>query len=144
MKISPEIVLLYKKIERIYLERQAFAQDENKSVITVEEIASHLASLYEKLRNSVDFKEVHLLRRYAIERNLKRRFILETLKPQIARGLIEDLIRSKYLPNNAILDSKVQEVEAIIAKYNELFNQLNEHYEMIVWSKRICRIILIG
>lgn len=129
MKISPEIVLLYKKIERIYLERQAFAQDENKNVISVEEIASHLASLYEKLRNSVDFKEVHLLRRYAIERNLKRRFILETLKPQIARGLIEDLIRSQYLPNNGIPESKVQEVENVLAKYNDLFIRLNEQYE---------------
>lgn len=129
MKISPEIVLLYKKIEQIYLERQAFAQDENKNVIVVDELASHLASLYEKLRNSVDFKEVHLLRRYAIERNLKRRFILEILKPQIARALIEDLIRAQYIPNSFILESKVQEVERVIAKYNSLFERLNENYE---------------
>ncbi len=129
MKISPEIVLLYKKIEYIYRQREAFAKDENKNVISVDEMASNLTSLYEKLRNSVDFKEVHLLRRYAIERNLKRRFILEILKPQIARALIEDLIRAKYIPNNGILESKVQEVERVIAKYNDLFELLNEHYE---------------
>lgn len=129
MKISPEVVLLYKKIEYIYRQREAFAQDENKNVIVVDEMASQLTSLYEKLRNSVDFKEVHLLRRYAIERNLKRRFILEILKPQIARSLVEDLIRAKYIPNSSILDSKVQEVEQVIAKYNDLFELLNEHYE---------------
>ena len=129
MKISPEIVLLFKKVELIYRQREVFAQDENKNVISLDEMASHLASLYEKLRNSVDFKEVHLLRRYAIERNLKRRFILEILKPQIARNLIEDLIRAQYIPNNGILESKVQEVEQVIAKYNDLFERLNEHYE---------------
>jgi hypothetical protein len=129
MKISSEIVLLFKRVERIYRQREAFAQDENKNVISVEEMASHLSSLYEKLRNSVDFKEVHLLRRYAIERNLKRRFILEILKPQIARNLIEDLVRGQYIPNNGIPESKVQEVEQVIAKYNDLFARLNEHYE---------------
>jgi hypothetical protein len=129
MKISPEIVLLYKKIEYIYRQKEAFVQDENKNVISVDEMASQLTSLYEKLRNSVDFKEVHLLRRYAIERNLKRRFILEILKPQIARGLIEDLIRAKYIPNNSILEAKVQEVEQVISKYNDLFELLNENYE---------------
>lgn len=129
MKISPEIVRLYRKVDKIYQYRQAIAEDENKSVIVVEDITSHLASLYERLRNSVDFKEVHLLRRYAIERNLKRRFVLEILKPQIARDLVEDLIRAKYLNNNEILENKIVEVESILAKYNALFEVLNELYQ---------------
>jgi len=87
MKISEEIVLLYKKLDRIYHRRELISQEENK--IEVEDITSHLASLYEKLRNSIDFKDAHLLRRFAIERNLKRRFILEMLKPQIAKSLLE-------------------------------------------------------
>lgn len=129
MKITPEIVRLFRKIDKIYKNRQATAADENKTVISVEEITSHLASLYERLRNSVDFKEVHLLRRYAIERNLKRRFVLEILKPQIAPDLVEDLIRAKYLNNNEILEGKIAEVESILAKYNALFEVLNELYQ---------------
>lgn len=129
MKISPSIVRLYHKVDKIYKARQAVIDDENKNVISVEEITSHLASLYEKLRNSVDFKEVHLLRRYSIERNLRRRFILEILKPQIALDVIEDLIRAKYLNNNEILETKIPEVEEIIAKYNNLFNVINELHE---------------
>ena len=129
MKISPSIVRLYHKIDKIYQGRQAVVDDENKNVISVEEITSHLASLYEKLRNSVDFKEVHLLRRYSIERNIKRRFVLEILKPQNALDLIEDLIRAKYLNNNEISESKIPEVEGIIAKYNDLFEVINELHE---------------
>lgn len=129
MKITPEIVRLYRKVDRIYKNRQAIEDDENKTVISVEEITSHLASLYERLRNSVDFKEVHLLRRYAIERNLKRRFVLEILKPQIAPDLVADLIRAKYLNNNEILEGKIDEVKSILAKYNALFEVLNDLYQ---------------
>jgi len=126
MKISEEIILLYKKLEQIYKKRTLLAQEEN--LIEVEEIASHFSALYEKLRNTVDFKEVHLLRRFAIERNIKRRFIMESLKPNIARALIEDLVRSRYLPNKIIPEYRVGQVERIIEKYNELFLLMNDMY----------------
>ncbi|MBT4209945.1 MAG: hypothetical protein HOE19_03470 [Candidatus Komeilibacteria bacterium] len=126
MKISQEIILLYKKLEQIYRQRELAAQEE--SLVEVEEITSHFSALYEKLRNTVDFKEVHLLRRFAIERNIKRRFIMELLKPQIATGLIEDLVRSRYLPNKTIPEYKIAEVEKIIKKYNDLFSLMNDLY----------------
>ncbi|PIR06303.1 MAG: hypothetical protein COV55_04200 [Candidatus Komeilibacteria bacterium CG11_big_fil_rev_8_21_14_0_20_36_20] len=126
MKISEEIVLLYKKLDRIYHRRELISQEENK--IEVEDITSHLASLYEKLRNSIDFKDAHLLRRFAIERNLKRRFILEMLKPQIAKSLLEELIRAHYLPNNSVPESYIKQVEKIIEKYNDFFLLMNDMY----------------
>lgn len=126
MKISDEIILLYKKLEQIYKKKELLAQEEN--LVEVEEIASHFSALYEKLRNTVDFKEVHLLRRFAIERNLKRRFIMETLKPNIARGLVEDLVRSRYLANKIIPEYRVGQVEKIIEKYNDLFLLMNDLY----------------
>jgi len=126
MKISDEIVLLYDKIQQIYKKREELSKIENK--IEVEEIASHFSALYEKLRNSVDFKEVHLLRRFAIERNIKRRFIMEILKPEIARSLVEDMVRSRYLPNDTIPEYYIEEVEKIIIKYNQLFLLMNDMY----------------
>jgi len=126
MKISDEIVLLYKKIEQIYKQKELLVQEEN--LIEVEEIASHFSALYEKLRNTVDFKEVHLLRRFAIERNIKRRFIMEVLKPNIARTLIEDLVRSRYFPNKSIPEYKIAQAEKIIEKYNDLFLLMNDMY----------------
>ncbi|MBT4849856.1 hypothetical protein HON36_03315 [Candidatus Parcubacteria bacterium] len=126
MKISDEIIVLYKKLNQIWKKRGKIDKEEDK--IEVEEIASHFASLYEKLRNSIDFKEVHLLRRFAIERNIKRRFIMEMLKPDIAQGLVEELIRAKYLPNKTIPEKKVKDVARIIQKYNDLFLMMNDMY----------------
>jgi len=126
MKISFEIILLYQKLEQLYKNKAQEEKIENK--IEVDEISSHFSAFYEKLRNSVDFKEVHLLRRFAIERNIKRRFIMENLKPQYAQSLIEDLIRSKYLENNSIAEVKIKEVERIIEKYNKLFLLMNDIY----------------
>ena len=126
MQISPIIVALYQKLERAKKLKLAIAEEENK--IEVEEITSKVTFFYEKLRNSVDFKEVHLLRRFAIERNLRRRLLLETLKPQIAKGLIEDLIRSRYLPNNALPEKFILQVAHIIKRYNDLFLLLNDLY----------------
>ncbi len=126
MQISEEIVALYHKIRAIYQSKLRLSREENK--IEVDEISSRLTSFYETLRNSVDFKEIHLLRRFAIERNLKRRFIVENLRPQIARGLIEDLIRAKYLPNKELAESLIWRVEQIIAKYNRLYELMNDLY----------------
>ncbi len=126
MQISPEIVVLYQKLKSIYRERQQAKDDENK--IEVEEFTSRVTFVYEKLRNSVDFKEAHLLRRFAIERNLRRRVVLETLKPSVAKSLVEELIRARYLPNNIIPEKKILEVAKIIKKYNDLFFLLNDLY----------------
>ena len=126
MKISPEIIVLHQKLQRIYRRRKAQIESENK--IEVDEITSKVAVLYEKLRNTVDFKEMHLLRRFAIERNIKRRFVMELLKPNIAESLVEELIRARYLPNNTIPEEIIKDVEKIIIKYNDLFLMMNEMY----------------
>lgn len=126
MKISEEIIILYQKIKNIYEQNQRDKNEEDK--IEVNEVTGHVSAFYEKLRNSIDFKEVHLLRRFAIERNLKRRLMLETLKPSMSRSLIEDMIRSKYLKNNTILENKVHTLERLISKYNKLYSILNSIY----------------
>jgi len=53
-------------------------KEENKkssNPIYVDEIASKVAKFYETVRRIVDWKEEHLIRRAAIERVLKRRFV---------------------------------------------------------------------
>jgi len=96
------------------------------AVIHVDEIASKVASLYEKIRKVVDWKEEHLIRRTAIERILKRRMISElsgfslisNLKAkEIAEPLVLELIRGGHLPNDQIPQEKITQVEKILAKY---------------------------
>lgn len=113
-----------------YLERfKVSVKEENKkspNPIYVDEIASKVAKLYETIRRIVDWKEEHLIRRAAIERVLKRRFvskvygisIVPDVKPaEAAEPFILELIRSGYFPNGKIGKEKIPEIQKALEKY---------------------------
>ena len=87
----------------------------------VDEVASRVATFYEQIRTIIDWKEEHLMRRAAIIRKLKRRFIdleLSDFSAQnVAEPLVLELIRGGYFSNNKIEESKVLEIQKIIEKY---------------------------
>ena len=71
------------------------------------------------MRNALDYKEEHLIRRNSIERILRRR--LGTGKRlNLAENVIYELIHARYLPNNAIPQSKISDLEEILEKYFHL------------------------
>jgi len=93
--------------------------------IKVSELISKMAFYYEKIRNSVDYKEEYLLMKNAIERILRRQLIIEgviktSLSGEIAANLLIGLIRAGYLPNDKIPEEKIKEVGLIIEKYIKL------------------------
>ena len=95
--------------------------------IKVSEFISKMAFYYEKIRNVVDYKEEHLLRKNAIERILKRQIVIEgslSLKGvksiDVSKHLITELIRAGYLPNNKIPEEKIGEIASVIDKYLDL------------------------
>jgi hypothetical protein len=90
---------------------------EKKSTISVDEVALKVAVFYEKIREIVDWREEHLIKKSAIERVLKRRLFLLNDKENIAEPLILELIRGGHFPNGKIDDSKIKEVNKIINKY---------------------------
>jgi hypothetical protein len=104
-------------------------KEENKkssNPIYVDEIASKVARLYETIRRIVDWKEEHLIRRAAIERILKRRFvskvygisIIPDVNPaETAEPFILELIRSGYFPNGKIGKEKITEIQDLLEKY---------------------------
>ncbi len=101
------------------------SDDEEIPKIKVSTVISKMAFYYEKIRNSVDYKEEHLLQKNAIERILKRQIIIEgTLKElgsdKIAKHLLAELIRAGYLPNNKIPEGKINEISTVINKYLKL------------------------
>jgi hypothetical protein len=89
--------------------------------IHVDEVALKVAAFYEQIRTIVDWKEEHLMRRAAIIRKLKRRFMDLELNNfsvnAIAEALVLELIRGGYFPNDKIEESKILEVQKIIDKY---------------------------
>ncbi len=106
---------------------QSEEKNDDSPKIRVSELISKMAFYYEKIRNSVDYKEEHLLRKAAIERILKRQIVIQTAKngKEIARHLLVELIRASYLSNNTIAESKIDEVGQIIEKYIKLKNYYN-------------------
>lgn len=94
---------------------------EGISTIHVDEVASKVAAFYEKIREVVDWKEEHLMRRSAIERILKRRlFLKENLSP-VTRSLLLELVRGGHFPNDRIPESRINELQRIIDKYLFIF-----------------------
>src|SRR3989344_7995427 len=87
---------------------------EGALTIHVDEVALKVAAFYEHVRTIVDWKEEHLMRRAAIIRKLKRRFLDLELKnfekKEIAESLVLELIRGGYFPNDKIEESKIQKV----------------------------------
>lgn len=94
--------------------------------IRVSEVLGSVAFIYERIRNVIDYKGEHLLRRNAIERVIKRRLwekpTIETKK--LANSLIRELIWARYLKNDTIPKSKADEVGQILSKYLTLLNRI--------------------
>ena len=92
------------------------------NTIHVDEVASSVASFYEKIRIIIDWKEEHLMRRAMIIRKLKRRFIEWQMnnfstETQIAEPLVLELIRGGHFPNDSIPETKIDSVQKILDKY---------------------------
>lgn len=119
-----------KLFQVIYSERTKKEEvDDDTPRIKVSALISRLAFFYEKVRNAVDYEEEHLLRKNAISRILRRQVVIEgVLKEADSHGLAEhlliELIRGSYLPNNAIPETKIGEVAAILEKYIRLKDQV--------------------
>ncbi len=109
-------------ITKYNLWQQSQKPKEGVSTIHVDEVASRVAAFYEHIRTIVDWKEEHLMRRSAIIRKLKRRFLSLELnnyseEEDIAEPLILELIRGGHFPNDNIEESKISDVKKIIDKY---------------------------
>src|SRR5690606_6277009 len=92
----------------------------NEPMVEVNESVGILAFAYEKLRNSVEYREDHVLLRGAIKRILKRRLNPLWQYESIASALLRELIWARYLKNDSIPQTKVAEIEEMLRKYNIL------------------------
>lgn len=118
-----------KKLFQVIYNEQKKPEEESDDVqkIKVSEVISKMAFYYEKIRNSVDYKEENLLRKNAVERIVKRQIVIEgaikvSTSEEIAKDLLAELIRAGYLPNNKIPEEKIKEIAGIIEKYLKLRN----------------------
>lgn len=110
--------------------------------ITVHAAVSRISVLYEKLRNAVEYREEHLLRKGAIMRILRRQFVLERDPYLIAHNLVLELIGARYLPNETLPESLIEDVGMIIRKYQaiesaDIGNERHRHWLLGVISAEL-------
>lgn len=85
--------------------------------LEVSQTASFFAILYEKIRNAVEYREAHLIRRSSIERILRRRLLLNASASGEGESIIRELMWARYFPPESLGEADIQTVEGIIQKY---------------------------
>ncbi len=89
--------------------------------IKVSRAVSFLAVLYEKMRNAVEYEEVHLLRKRAIKRIMLRIAALKGGDPhKLAETVIIEIMLAQYLNDYNVPVTKIDLATKIIQKYQTL------------------------
>src|SRR5437763_7273075 len=90
--------------------------DEN-SKITVSQTVSFFALVYERIRNAVEYREAHLMRRAAIERILRRRLSMNPSGENEGENLLRELLWARYFDNESLGEADVDHVQRILNTY---------------------------
>lgn len=110
------------------------ALNKDGTPIHVDEIASSLAKLYEKIRKVVDWQDDNVLRRRAIERILKRLLFAKDLKiprskqpkaDSLAETITTELVRGGHLPNDEVWKESIAVVSKSLTKYLYFLTQVS-------------------
>jgi len=133
----PELSLEFQKlIEQYQKNLETKKPQKGVPTIHVDNVASRIAVLYEKIRQIIDWKAEHLVRRIAIERILKRMLVSEisgisvatNLNPEeTAESLVVELIRGGHLANDSIPRPLVVKVKHILTKYIYILENCSEN-----------------
>ncbi len=131
MELSPEVEGLINAFEK--------REQAGGSAIrmTVSRTVSVLAVFYEKVRNAVEFRAEHLVRRASIERILKRRILLGGESKAIADNLVLELLWARYIDPGLVDQNKVNKIRSIIERYLLVRSQAfkgRSKFDGLVWD----------
>lgn len=87
------------------------------SKINVSQTVSFFALAYEKIRNAVEYREDHQIRRAAIERILKRLITLNPTGKDISNNLIRELLWARYFDVDSLGSQDIEITQRIIDQY---------------------------
>ncbi len=84
------------------------------------EAGESMALLYEKVRNLIEYKDDHLIKRNAIERILRRNLIIEFRGHDFSDQFLTELAMAGYIHRQEINQQLKEKVRKIIGKYQKL------------------------
>ena len=130
----PELSQKTKKLIQQYQDwHRSLKKKEGVFTVHVDEVALAVAGFYEKMRGVVDWKEEHLMKRAAIERNLKRRLFVSQNSETIAEPLVLELIRGGHFPNDQIEESKIKDIKTALKKYLYIIEKNPDSPQLFKW-----------
>ena len=113
--IADFVEALKKSVERE--EKKELAESRPEEEEETAEASESMARLYEKVRNLIEYKDDHLIKRYAIERILKRNLLIEFRQGDFTDQFLAELAMAGYLERKAISEELKYEIGSLIAKY---------------------------
>jgi hypothetical protein len=100
--------------------------------IDAEETGESMARFYEKVRNLIEYKDDHLIKRNAIERIFKRNLIIEFRQLDFTDQFLDELVMTGYIERREI-DAKLEKkIKTVIAKYQKAVRLLGG-YDLKRW-----------
>lgn len=115
---------LFHALLEVYQKDSQEIKTPEHQALKVSRTVSFFAFWYERMRNSIEYREDHLIRRAAIERIFKRRILLNPQGQRISEPLIRELLWARYLPNQEVSENKIPVVQQAIDKYITLAREM--------------------
>src|SRR4030067_3639780 len=98
--------------------------------ISVNPVVSKVASMYEKLRTAMDYRDEELILRTAIERILKRRILFGGAGHAMAEHLVRELVWARYFPDESVSETVVEKIQKKIDLYLSLRSNILKHHSL--------------
>ncbi|MBD3238369.1 MAG: hypothetical protein GF332_01880 [Candidatus Moranbacteria bacterium] len=122
-------------------QHQAKIKQQAGSTETQEESAQ-IAFWYEKIRIAIDYREEHLLRRTACRRILKRLFILERRRQEVADMVLRELILGGYVKKSDLSEEKFIKIDQALNKYAYVIGGSYNEKVSLGYGKKIRRFFI--
>jgi hypothetical protein len=100
--------------------------------IDAEETGESMARFYEKVRNLIEYKDDHLIKRNAIERIFKRNLIIEFRQQDFTDQFLDELVMTGYIERRDIEEKLEKKIKKVIAKYQIAIRPLGG-YDLKIW-----------
>ena len=97
---------------------------DESDMIDVSKAVSFVALVYEKIRNAIEFKDEHIIRRNAINRIINRRLVFNPQLTDEGMSIAKEIAWAGYYKGDKIPEAKIQQLEKAIGWYTDLKSQL--------------------
>lgn len=96
------------------------SKPDDYSKISVSRASSFFAIVYERVRNAIEYREEHLIRRAAIERITRRRLMMNPKGTGEAENIVRELLWARYFPADSLSEKDSADVQKILDIYMTL------------------------